>query len=230
MKIDTNTASTKAHLVRMRRKSTHEEEALIRERLTAARLMNGFSPVQAQERFDDELRNIGMIEMGKQPLPKDHEFLSKAAQVYSVSLDFLYGLSPNPERDVVFSERYALMRGFEAILTHQLKATTDAFFKYAQGQDKLCRAQYQNLSESVDAICDAMKVARQYGFDELRGGAAVLSSIKRLEDAIKPVRRVLAAQQEIERYCKDLAVGKVGPISYLTAEYWAAPSEPCTAG
>lgn len=213
-------------LPRMRRVASPEDVAVLRERLTAARLMNGFSVDQAQKRFGGDEFKIGLIESGQQPFPKWHRFLSKAAEVYSVSLDFLYGQSPNAETDAVISERFAIMRGFEAMLAQQAKATSGAFLHYLSSQDKLCKSQYQAIVDAVDKQSDCIAAMRKHGFDEIRGGAKVLSTLSAIEKAILPVRQALAAQNEIEAYCKNLALGKVGPISYLTSEYWAEPNTP----
>jgi transcriptional regulator with XRE-family HTH domain len=215
----------KVSLPRFRRVSTSEEVALMRERLIIARVMNGFSVEQAEERFGERCLYLGMIESGKKPFPRSHKFLSLAAQAYSVSLDFLFGLSPNMEVDPIFSQRYTLMRGFAAILEQQAKTTTAAFFNYVTAQDKLCKTQYQELSDSVYGIQSAIEVMRKHGFDELRGGATVLAILEDLEKAIFPVRKALAAQHEVEEYCKNMSLGKIGPISYLTDEYWSQENQ-----
>jgi hypothetical protein len=42
-----------------------------------------------------------LIESGERPVPKDWKWIISAAQVYSVSVDYILGLSPHPERDAI---------------------------------------------------------------------------------------------------------------------------------
>lgn len=207
-------------LTRMRRHRTPEQDEVMRERLIAARVMNGFTAVEAAERFGyGNSTQISLIEAGKRPIPIDRNFIQEASQVYAVSTDFLFGISKNPDLDPIYSERYALMRGFESVLKQQAQVTTTAFFNYAAKQAKISRTQYQAICESIDSLKRAIQVMRdKYGFDEIQGGASALAALESTENSIKPVRTALTAQLEIEALGKSLALGERGPIAYLLDE------------
>lgn len=207
-------------LKRMVRPRTASQDQVMLERLIAARVMNGFSSVEAAERLGyGNSTQLSMIERGIRPIPKDHRFIQNASSAYAVSTDFLFGISHNPDLDPICAEKYALMRGFESVLKQQAQATTTAFFAYSARQSKLSRTQYQAICESIDSLKRAIQVMRdKYGFDEIQGGASALAALDRTENSIKPVRIVLAAQLEIEALGKSMALGKSGPLSYLMDE------------
>jgi transcriptional regulator with XRE-family HTH domain len=204
-------------LKRMKRAHKPAQEVIMLERLIAARVMNGFTGVEAAERFGyGNSSQLSLIETGKRPIPQSHEFILHASQVYAVSTDFLFGISTNPDLDPIYAERYALMRGFETVLKQQAQMTTTAFFHYAAKQAKISRTQYQTICESIDSLKHAIQIMRdKFGFDEIQGGASVLAALERTEHAIQPVKTALAAQIEIETLGKNLALGKSGPIAYL---------------
>lgn len=211
--------TAKVHNTRYACRSTPGELESMRKRLIMARVLNGFTVEQAQERLGDKDTNIARIEAGKQSYPKDHRFVFKAAQEYAVSADFLFGLTTDPERDGMNSARFAFLRGFENIVRGQLEAMRQAFFAYAGTWGRVSRDEHEGIAAAVDGIRRAIEVMRQkYGFDDVRGSSAVLSAIENAERSIAPVRKVLASEQEFDVLLQHLASGKVGPFSFLLDE------------
>lgn len=212
-------ADVKARSTRYSRRGSPGEAEIMRERLVIARVINGFTVEQAQERVGGKEISIGRIEDGTQTYPKDHRFVFKAAQEYAVSADFLFGLTADPERDGMNSTRYALLRGFEDIIRRQIEATHETFCTYAKKQSRVSRVEYEGIAASVDSLRRNIEVMRQkYGFDDVRGSSAVLSALEKVERAIAPVRKAIASQREIERLLQDVLTGKAGPIAFLLDE------------
>jgi transcriptional regulator with XRE-family HTH domain len=209
-------AAVEARSTRYSCRSMSGELETMRERLVIARVLNGFTVEQAQERVGGKEISIARIEAGTQTYPKDHRFVFKAAQEYAVSADFLFGLTTDPERDGMNSTRYALLRGFEAIIRQQIEATHETFCAYAKKQSRVSRVEYEGIAASVDSLRRSIEVMRQkYGFDDVRGSSAVLSALERVEHSIAPVRKAVASQREFEQLLQHLATGKIGPIACL---------------
>lgn len=212
-------AIIEAQVSRYSRKDTPEGLEIMRQRLIIARVMNGFSLEEAQERLGDAHHNIARIEAGKQSYPKEHRFVFKAAQEYSVSADFLLGLTNEAELNPVTSARYALLRGFEGIVRQQIEATHQVFFAYTKRQGRISRSEHEALISAVAAMRSAIEVMRErFGFDDIRGSATALAALASLEQVITPVRKAVASQREVERLLQDFSTGTAGPIAYLLDE------------
>lgn len=211
--------AAKVHGARYACRSTPGQLESMRERLILARVLNGFTIEQAQERLGDKDTNIARIEAGKESYPKDHRFVFKAAQEYAVSADFLFALTTDPERDGMNSTRFAFLRGFEGIVRAQLEAMRQAFFAYANDRGRVSRSEHEGVAAAVDGIRRAIEVMRQkYGFDDIRGSSAVLAAVENAERSIAPARKVLASEREFDVLLGHLASGKVGPSSFLLDE------------
>jgi transcriptional regulator with XRE-family HTH domain len=211
--------AAKVHGKRYACRSNPGELESMRERLVIARVLNGFTVEQAQERLGDKDINIARIEAGKQIYPKGHRFVFKAAQEYAVSADFLFGLTTDPERDGMNSARLALLRGFENIVRGQMEATRQAFFAHTKDRGRVSRGEHEGITGAIDGIRRTIEVMRQkYSFDDIRGSSAVLSAVENAERAIAPVRKLLSSEREFDVLLENLVSGKVGPSAYLVNE------------
>lgn len=190
---------------------------IMRERIISARIMNGFTATEASKRMGyQNSTQISLIEAGRRPVPTGWKFLQKMSRVYSVSMDYLVGISPNPEIDAIAAEGFAIMRGFEELQKTQAAAMTTAFIRYgAQGRPS--QGDLQELCDTADAAIDALRLMRDRSprFDGMRGGATLLAAIENLGVAIEPVRNSLGRRKENEQHFVDLASGKRGPLKYL---------------
>lgn len=202
----------------VRNKDVPMERETIRERLVMARVMNGMTAVQAAEKLGyKNSTQISQIEAGERKLPNDWQFLLKMSQVYAVSVDFLLGVSPYPERDAIASEHFAIMRGFEELQKIQSATMTTAFVRYA--------AMGRPSTPELDAMCTAAEEVEQAiavlrsrnpEFDEeWRGSSKVLSSVERLSTAAAPIRSTIRRRKDNEEHFIALASGKKGPLAYL---------------
>lgn len=201
----------------VRDKDVPLQKELMRERLISARIMNGMTAVDAAERLG--YRNstqISQIESGERKVPNDWQFLLRMSQVYSVSIDYLLGISPNPERDAIASENFAIMRGFEQLQQMQAATMTTAFIKYA-ALGRPSSLDLESLCGAIETVKRAVQTMRDRSpaFDDMRGGASVLASVERLDESIRPIKSTLRRRKDNEQHFIDMASGKHGSLKYL---------------
>lgn len=203
----------------VRNKDVPLENEIVRERIVSARVMNGLNAVEASARLGyANSTQISQIESGQRKVPNDWQFLLNMSRVYSVSVDYLLGVSPNPERDAIASESFALLRGFEEIQQMQAAAMTTAFVKFGT-ERQASHLDIQNVCDEIDAVADAFHKMREQSpeFDDLRGGATVLAAVRRLEEIAVPLREKLRRRLAHEQHMLASARGERGQDpSYLT--------------
>lgn len=213
----------------VRNKDVPLDLEIMRERIVSARVMNGLSAVDAAKLLGyANSTQLSMLEGGQRKVPSDWKFLKNMSQAYSVSVDYLIGISPNPERDAVTSQHFAIMRGFEQLQQLQAATMTTAFVRYAA--DGAASHELESLCKAAETMRFAVQVLRDRcpGFNDLRGGATLLASAAALDDAIGPVRLTLNRKKSNEQTLIDIASGKQGPLSYLMEKHKDnAETQPC---
>lgn len=169
---------------------------LIGARFRAARKLNGWDQTEAAERFG--YRNstqISLVEDGTR-FPT-HECLEKAWRIYGVSLDYLFGLTEEPERDMRLAERQAAMAQVQHLLTSTAQLMTTQLQKYLSGGAPAVASSRTLLSqaqECIDSVQRFRDLNREAFDEDMRGSAKVMASI----DAL--AREVIRANQLLERY------------------------------
>lgn len=199
----------------VRNKDVPLQKEIMRERIISARIMNGLCAVEAAKRLGyANSTQLSLIESGDRKMPNDWQFLLRMSAVYSVSVDYLLGTSPNPERDAIASQHFALMRGFEHLQQLQAATMTTAFVRYvAQASSS---PDLESLCRAADAVRDALAALRSRSeFDELRGGNTLLSAVGKLDTAMEAVRATIGRKKANEQHFIDIASGKQGPLSHL---------------
>ncbi len=200
----------------VRNKDVPLEKEIVRERMISARVMNGLTAVEAAARLGyKNSTQLSQIESGERKVPNDWQFLLRMSRVYSVSVDYLLGISPNPERDPVAAESFAMLRGFEELLRAQAVSMTAAFVRY--GTERLAaRSDLQGMTIAAEAVCGALARMRELHpaeFDELRGGAKLVAAVERLESATIPLKEAITRRALTEQHCLAVAQGKEGPLA-----------------
>lgn len=204
----------------VRNKSVPEELEILRHNLIAARVISGMTAVEAAVRFGyANSTQLSLIESGNRPPPSDWMFLRQAAQVYSVSLDFLLGLSPHMDLDGKVAQQHALMRGTEAILGNVAASFATTMIRYAE-QTQPLPEDFQRVSDAAERAETALNVMRErYGFDDLPGGAPLMAAVDSLTKAVAPVRTKLKKFKSISGYFDDMRAGRMPVIPYLMERY-----------
>ncbi|MBB3255453.1 helix-turn-helix transcriptional regulator [Paraburkholderia sp. WP4_3_2] len=203
----------------VRDKNKPEELETLRYNLIVARVMSGMTAVEAAEKFGyANSTQISLIESGQRKIPDDYQFIRRASQVYAVSCDFLFGLSPHMEYDGRAAHQHALMRGTESILGGIAAQFATVMIEFTN--------QTQPVPEDFMRVCDAsqevetaLAAARRHGLDEVRGSSALIANIERLSNAIGPLRQKVTRYCAIDSYFDELRAGRMPPIAYLTERY-----------
>lgn len=200
----------------VRNKDVPLENERVRERMISARVMNGLTAVEAASRLGyKNSTQLSQIESGERKVPNDWQFLLLMSKVYSVSVDYLLGVSPHPERDPVAAENFAMLRGFEGLLQAQAQAMTTAFVMYGK-EKEAARVDLQAVCAASQAVTVALARIRELNPDfdeEMRGSSTLLAAVERLEAVSIPVQDVINRRSLNEQHCLALAKGKEGPLA-----------------
>jgi transcriptional regulator with XRE-family HTH domain len=203
----------------VRNKDVPQEKEVVRERMINARVMNGLTAVEAAERLGYvNSTQLSLIESGDRKVPNDWQFLLNMSKAYSVSVDYLLGISPHPERDPVAAESFAILRGFEELVHSQATAMTTAFVRFGQEREA-ARIDIQSIVGAAEHVAAAVSRMREIypDFDELRGGAKLLSTVERLEATAIPIKDAMRRRALAEQHCLAIAKGEQGPLAtYVT--------------
>jgi transcriptional regulator with XRE-family HTH domain len=200
----------------VRNKDVPLETEKVRERMISARVMNGLTAVEAAKRLGyANSTQLSQIESGERKVPSDWQFLMRMSAVYSVSVDYLLGVSPHPERDPVAAESFAMLRGFEELIQQQAMSMTTAFIRFGKEREA-ARADLQAVCGAAQAVTAALARIRELNptFDEdLRGSAALLSAVERLEGTAIPIQQTIERRALNEKHCLAVAKGETGPLA-----------------
>ncbi|WP_454056876.1 helix-turn-helix domain-containing protein [Cupriavidus sp. Marseille-Q8015] len=219
------TDSQRENLVRqamtrfVRNRNLPEELEDLRYRLICARVLSGMTAVEAAQRFGyANSTQLSLIESGQRKTPSDWKFIRQAAEVYSVSTDYLLGLSPHAEIDGKVAQQYAMMRGAEGMVNSVAAMLTTAMVQWTN-QTAPVPEDFEKVTAAVDELAGAVETLRKHGVDELRGSSLLVSAMARLQEAAAPVRQKLRRFQSIDSYFSDLRAGKAEPIGYLVERF-----------
>jgi transcriptional regulator with XRE-family HTH domain len=200
----------------VRNKDVPRERELMRERMVSARVMNGLTAVEAAQRLGyKNSTQLSQIESGERKVPDDWKFLLNMSKAYSVSVDYLMGISPHPERDPVAAESFAMFRGFEQLVQSQVTAMTEAFVRYGS-ERAVARVDLQAVTVAAEAVNDALGRVQELNpaaWEELRAGTKLTAAVERLEAAMIPLKESSNRRALIEEHCLAIAKGKEGPLA-----------------
>ncbi|MFM0484195.1 helix-turn-helix transcriptional regulator [Paraburkholderia strydomiana] len=192
----------------------------LRHKLIQARVMQGLLAVEAAEKFGySNSSQLSQIESGKRPTPNDWRFLKQAAEVYSVSVDWLLGLSPNMEPDAKVIREFALLRGTESLVNGFIAQMTTAVIQVARESHPVAE-ELERIVSDVDALKARFeKLASQEGFQDVPCGAPVVAAFERVTAGIEPLRAKLKRFKGIEAYLAEVREGKLPAIPYLMEHF-----------
>jgi hypothetical protein len=189
----------------------------MRYRLISARIMSGLCAVEAAAKLGyKNSTQLSLIEAGERPVPSHVSWMLNAAMVYSVSVDYLLGVSEHPERHPVAAETFAMLDGFQDLIKIQAASMTAACIA-ASAQGKVSIEEMEALCTSVEAAKNAVQTmqARCPEFDDLIGGATMLATVARLQAAIVPIDKVARQRRAAAPQFIKIAAGDLGNLAYL---------------
>lgn len=184
---------------RTQREKSHgaSENAALRkrigERFRTARHINGWGQTEASEMFG--YRNstqLSLIEDGKRMPPIDK--IIKAHEIYGVSVDYLCGVSDEPERDPKLAERQAMVKQLQKMFADNatLMATQ---FQVWLNQGAPAVASSRRFLTQAEECTRSIERFRQLNSDafegEMRGAATVLLKMDELNREILNAKAIL---------------------------------------
>jgi transcriptional regulator with XRE-family HTH domain len=165
---------------------------IVAERLLKARELNGYAQVEAAGLFG--YRNSSQLsqwETGKRMPPLKE--LIRASEVYQVSVDYLLGLSAEPDRDPRKARSAAAVRALRAVLDDaavRIAAQVDGLSELAgPGAEVVGQlvAKAAGLGDAVSAFVRRNAAV----FDELPAGASLLHAHDELDKSMPAARDLL---------------------------------------
>lgn len=204
----------------VRNKNLPQDLESLRYNLIVARVMQGMLATEAAELFGyANSTQLSLIESGQRETPKDHKFLRQAAQVYSVSVDWLLSLSPHMEPDAKVAHQYALLRGTETMIGGIVSQITSAMIATANETAPVVEELERIITAIDDVAARFAKVTESDAFMDLPGGAPVLAAVQRLTAGVAPLRHKLKKLKGIDAYMEEVRNGSMPSIPYLTERY-----------
>lgn len=170
---------------------------IVGERMVEARKINGWDQTEAAEKFGyKNSTQLSLIEQGKRLPP--HEVLIKASEIYGVSVDFLLGLSDEPERDPKAAERQAAMRHVHSLVAGTTEHVVGLLLQYlAQGVPSVRTS--ERLLDHTQALVDEVHRTRELNpklFDEkMKNGSKLVRSAVAAAEACTTAREMLTRHE-----------------------------------
>lgn len=173
---------------------------IVSERFIAAREMNGFSQSEAAEKIGYKTSTqLCLWEQGKRLPPIDQMLI--VCMVYGVSLDYLYGLSDEPERDPRMATQQAMMMQVQDMLKANAQAVTCALLVQVRaGGPSMAtvRALHARASESAAAIRRFQELNKKK-FECMPGSNTLMVTAAALEDCTREAMEVIVRHDSIKR-------------------------------
>lgn len=177
----------------------------VAQRFVRARLLNGLSQEDAARQLGYRTSApLSKIEGCKAPVPRS--LLPHAAVVYSVSTDFLLGLSDYPDRDPRRVEQVAALRHVEHLLTENARTVAIVALEAANSAVPL-RLHLSAVLGSAEQCVAMVARLRELNakFDEkVRGGGNLLNATLALSQCVEH------AQAYMMRYRNEQLKGRAG--------------------
>ena len=194
----------------------------VAERFVAAREMNGLSQTDAAKKIGFATSaQLCQWEQGKRLPPIDKMIV--ASLVYGTSLDYLYALSDEPERDPRRAEQQAMVRHMEDMLKANAEAVSSALVKHVKtgGANMLVvRGMHAKAVDAAAAIRKFEEINRPK-FENLRGGATVLAACAALETLAREAEALIARHDGLREdviRCAEVRSRLSHPL-FETAQY-----------
>jgi len=184
----------------------------IAERLIAARKINGWTQTEAAEQLGEgNSTQLSLWEAADRMIPLAK--LVRVADVYSVSVDYLVGLSEEPERDARVAERASVMRQLGSMMNNMSLMLATQLQRYLEGGAPAVLATRTLLSKSeefANAVARLRELNPQAFDEELRGAPTVLRLHDEMIERVTEARRVLDRHERIGEEVIRNVSGRLG--------------------
>lgn len=172
---------------------------VIGERILTARELNGYQQTEAARLFGYRTpAQLSQWEMARRTPPL--KMLIRACGIYRVSMDYLTGISEDPDRDPVGAEKMLILKGAETALAEMAQKLADALIYQTNLHGPTVQMAIMFLSEGEKFMAAYRKFVtiNRETFDELRGGNTLAVAADGLEGAILKARETLDRHRRIK--------------------------------
>lgn len=160
-------------------------KTIVSKRMLEAREMNGYSQAEAAGMFgykSSSATQLSLCERGYRLPPLS--VLLRATEVYRCSMDFLVGLSSDPDRDPQAEVRRYIVESTSRMLQMQTNAVIDGMTVQLKKEGPLVAACHSIANEGqtlVDALRRFVQINSAAFNNEMRGSASVLAALESFE-------------------------------------------------
>lgn len=171
-----------------------EFDRVVGERLATARELNGYNQIAAARKLGYATpAPLSKIEAG-QPAPS--WLVPRAAEVFGVSSDYLFGISNYPERDPRTVEQIAILRTVRAEIETNARRVSEAMI-LAAGDEVAATAHAEELCGAVLEVSEALANCRSHPeFDDtVIGGARLVRAVAAAEAMAETALNYLARRE-----------------------------------
>ncbi|WP_374568755.1 helix-turn-helix domain-containing protein [Ideonella sp.] len=191
-------------------------------RFKQARELNGWDQREAAVRMGYENgTQLSLIELGRRNTPL--AVFCVASTVYGVSVDFLLGLSDEPERDPAVAERQAVLRHVEGMLREHAAQVLEMISEHMNAATKpisLARRLLGVASTATETF-DRFATLNGEAWEDMPGGAMLLKAMVELETVTQAALEALGKQERLAVF--RAACAAATPMQTVMAIARAAP-------
>lgn len=193
---------TQAEVTPTRADSNAALRKVVGERMLEARRLNGYDQTEAAKLL--AYRNstqLSLIEQGKRLPP--HELVIKAATVYGVATDFIYGLTAEPERDPKAADRQAAMRHVRSLVEATTERMVGLLLQYLAHDVPSVKTTETLLTRADDlamAVNRIREMNRKLFDDKLRGGNTLVKLADEMAAACVQAREMLSRHERVTEF------------------------------
>jgi transcriptional regulator with XRE-family HTH domain len=188
--------------------------ATVAARFKQARELNGWGQREAAARMGYENgTQLSLIEAGRRNTPL--AVFCVASAVYGVSVDFLLGLSDEPERDPAVAERQAVLRHVEGMLREhaaEILELITAQMSEATRPIALAR-RLLGVAATTTETFDRFATLNDEAWQDMPGGANLLKAMAELERVTQAALEALSKQERLAAFRSAGAAAK--PVQSL---------------
>ena len=198
-----------------------DAKSIVAERLLTARLMNGYSQTEAAEKLQyGTPAQLSQWEQCRRSAPM--HMLMRASAVYRVSMDYLTGISDDPDRDPMADLRRRMYRATEEITTGATSVLMEFISDQVQKGGPAIDIAVAVLEEGEKfhrAMSRFIELNRDAFEGDMKGSAPMLGMHERFEsNALQPARALLDRWKFLNEPAKKALEKKYQPADRKTGD------------
>lgn len=181
--------------------------------MLSAREINGYTQIQAAELFGySNSTQLSLWEQGKRVPPL--KTMIRACGIYRVSMDYLTGISHDPDRDPRTAERQRIVKSAESMLSDMAHRLAESIiYQTNLGGPTIEAAQlFLADGEKLMAAYRGFVSRNKDSFEEMLGGAKLAASADAMDSALASARKVIERHRNI---CEEATRGVIKPVHVI---------------